>query len=1022
MNRTFGYRAAIFTIAVIALFGPAAMAATVTDCTITGTTSINGGAYIYQQNEWNSTLQQCATIDNVTGNFTLSTANFNTTGGAPATYPSIFKGCHWGLCSSGSGLPIQISQLGSATSSWSTTQPASGAYDVAYDIWTNTTPTTIGQPDGSEIMIWLNSRGGVSPFGGQVASNVSIAGKTWNVWTGRQSSWNIISYVLTPGGTSVSGLDIKALIQDSVNRGSTNAAWYLIDAEAGFEVWQGGQGLASSGFSFSASTGVGATATATTAARPTATATTAATATATARAAATATATSNGGTGACSPVDATITSPFSFDGAGPKCWKTNSLGAFINIWNTTKVTINGVDITNVYTACGSYPAKLSDGFWYISYSSASFGHLETSGTPCAGGATATATVRPTATPTSGATATATTRPTATSTATATTRATATSTAVATATATATTRATATATATSNGGAGACSPVDATITSPFSFDGAGPKCWKTNSLGGFINIWNTTKVTINGVDITNVYTACGSYPAKLSDGFWYISYSSASFGHFETSGTACAGGGATATATSGATATATPRPTATPTSGGTATATTRPTATPTGAVTATPTPTNPPQGTHLDNPFVGASIYLNVDYVSEVTTAGNTIGGTLGAKMKQVANFPTFIWLDSIDAVNGTNGYARSLAGHLDQAVAQGRNAVELVIYDLPNRDCSALASNGELLIAQNGFNRYKTEYIDNIATVLASKPAYANLRIIAVVEPDSLPNLVTNVNAFAKCQEANGAGGYVDSIRYALNRLSAFSNFYGYIDIGHHGWLGWDTNFNPAITLIANCIKGTTKGVGSISGFISDTANTTALNEVWMTANQTISGNPVRSANYHQWNVYIDETTYDIAWRNAMIAQGFPTTIGMVVDTSRNGWGGTARPTGPSTSTDLNTFVDAGRIDRRIHKGNWCNQKGAGIGQRPTVNPQAGFHAYVWVKPPGESDGSSSLIPTGPDNPGGKGFDPMCDPNYHGNSLNGNSLTGAWPNAPVSGRWFEPQFEELVTNAFPAFQ
>jgi mannan endo-1,4-beta-mannosidase len=184
-----------------------------------------------------------------------------------------------------------------------------------------------------------------------------------------------------------------------------------------------------------------------------------------------------------------------------------------------------------------------------------------------GGATPTATIaRPTATVT------ATPRPTATSAA----SATATTTA-ARATATATAAATATATATSNGVAGACSPVDATITSPFSFDGAGPKCWKTNSLGGFINIWNTTKVTINGVDITNVYTACASYPAKLSDGFWYISYSSASFGHFETSGTPCAGGAtATATATSArATATFTSTATATGTATATARATTRP---------------------------------------------------------------------------------------------------------------------------------------------------------------------------------------------------------------------------------------------------------------------------------------------------------------------------------------------------------------------------------------------------------------------------------------------------------------
>jgi cellulose 1,4-beta-cellobiosidase len=45
----------------------------------------------------------------------------------------------------------------------------------------------------------------------------------------------------------------------------------------------------------------------------------------------------------------------------------------------------------------------------------------------------------------------------------------------------------------------------------------------------------------------------------------------------------------------------------------------------------------------------------------------------------------------------------------------------------------------------------------------------------------------------------------------------------------------------------------------------------------------------------------------------------------------------------------------------------------------------------------------------------------MCDPTYTGNSLNGNNLSGALPGAPVSGRWFQAQFVQLVTNAFPVF-
>ncbi|MEU8349557.1 hypothetical protein AB0C60_08445, partial [Streptomyces sp. NPDC048845] len=72
--------------------------------------------------------------------------------------------------------------------------------------------------------------------------------------------------------------------------------------------------------------------------------------------------------------------------------------------------------------------------------------------------------------------------------------------------------------------------------------------------------------------------------------------------------------------------------------------------------------------------------------------------------------------------------------------------------------------------------------------------------------------------------------------------------------------------------------------------------------------------------------------------------------------------------------------------------------------------------AYAWIKPPGESDGSSSEI----ENDEGKGFDRMCDPTYEGNPRNNNNMSGALPGAPVSGHWFQAQFEELLANAHPA--
>ena len=239
---------------VVALALPAvsSQAATTTLCN-SQTLAASGGAYTIQNNEWGSSAPECISTDG-NADFTVANSSIsNSTSGAPGGYPSIYKGCHWGACTSGSGLPIQVSNLhpGTATSSWSTSQPGGGnAYDVAYDIWFNQAPTTNGQPNGAELMIWLNHNGSVQPFGSQVASNVSIGGRGYNVWFGNQG-WNTISYTMTSPATSVSNLDIDQLVADAVSRGYIQNSWYLIDVEAGFELWQGGAGLATTSFSVS---------------------------------------------------------------------------------------------------------------------------------------------------------------------------------------------------------------------------------------------------------------------------------------------------------------------------------------------------------------------------------------------------------------------------------------------------------------------------------------------------------------------------------------------------------------------------------------------------------------------------------------------------------------------------------------------------------------------------------------------------------------------------------------------------
>ncbi|MER6423703.1 glycoside hydrolase family 6 protein [Streptomyces sp. NPDC001137] len=424
----------------------------------------------------------------------------------------------------------------------------------------------------------------------------------------------------------------------------------------------------------------------------------------------------------------------------------------------------------------------------------------------------------------------------------------------------------------------------------------------------------------------------------------------------------------------------------------------------------PGPTDPgPTGPKADNPYTGAKVYVNPEWSAN---AAAEPGGS------RVANQPTGVWLDRVAAINGAGG-KMGLRAHLDEALKQkgsGELVVQLVIYDLPGRDCAALASNGEF--GPTDIDKYKTQYIDPIAAILAD-PKYASLRIVTTVELDSLPNLVTNVSprntATPNCDTMKANGNYIKGVGYALNKLGDVPNVYNYVDAGHHGWLGWDDNFSATVQTIKQAATAEGATVNDVHGFITNTANYSALKEPYYTINDTVNGTSVRQSKWVDWNRYVDELSYAQAFRQEAVSQGFPSGVGMLIDTSRNGWGGSARPTGPGAQTDVNTYVDGGRIDRRFNTGNWCNQAGAGLGERPKASPAAGIDAYVWMKPPGESDGASSAVP----NDEGKGFDRMCDPTYTGNPRNNNNMSGALPNAPLSGHWFSAQFQQLMQNAYP---
>lgn len=93
---------------------------------------------------------------------------------------------------------------------------------------------------------------------------------------------------------------------------------------------------------------------------------------------------------------------------------------------------------------------------------------------------------------------------------------------------------------------------------------------------------------------------------------------------------------------------------------------------------------------------------------------------------KVAKVPTFMWMDTRAKVPLVD----STLADIRKANQAGANyAGQFVVYDLPDRDCAAAASNGEYSIANGGVAKYK-EYIDAIRAMILK---YSDIRILLVI-------------------------------------------------------------------------------------------------------------------------------------------------------------------------------------------------------------------------------------------------------------------------------------------------
>ena len=451
---------------------------------------------------------------------------------------------------------------------------------------------------------------------------------------------------------------------------------------------------------------------------------------------------------------------------------------------------------------------------------------------------------------------------------------------------------------------------------------------------------------------------------------------------------------------------------------------------------------PPAGERVDNPFAGADFYRDLDWVDRVEREAARAPEALANAMLEASRHSPSLWIDGFEALEGSAASAganagaadagpapskapgervhRGLEAHLLAALEQKRPGVPLaigvVVYNLPERDCAARASNGSLH-GKAGIESYRRDFIDPMARLFGDA-RFRELRIVAILEPDSLPNLVTNLDT-PGCAEA--AELYRGGIAYAIERFAASPNVYVYLDMGHSGWLGWPGNRRRSVALYRDVV-GAAGALSSVAGVATNVSGYTPTEEPFLgEPTRRVGDREVRMASFYEYNPIFDERTFATELEAEFEAAGFPEGFGVLIDTSRNGWGGAERPRRTSASASLETYVDESRLDRRGARGHWCNQSGAGLGERPRAwpyGPGGAVDAFVWIKPPGESDGASSAdIAAG--GPADKGFDSNCDPSARGD---GGLPTGALSGAPPAGHWFPAQFRMLVENAWPALR
>ncbi|KAF9063019.1 glycoside hydrolase family 12 protein [Rhodocollybia butyracea] len=216
-------------------------------------TSVSGN-YELLLDQWGlsgaSSGSDCASITSTSGNSLAWTTTWKWTGG---TGVKSFTNIQLNA-----GINQKLSAISTIPSTWNWKQTSSGTVvaDVAYDMFTS---NNAGGSAVNEIMIWLaNYNAGPISFvynsAGQpvpVASGISLAGHTWNLYSGSNGANNVFSFLPSTSGTTITSFsgDIKTFLTYLINNEGVSSSQFLTTLQAGTEATSGSATLTTTSYS-----------------------------------------------------------------------------------------------------------------------------------------------------------------------------------------------------------------------------------------------------------------------------------------------------------------------------------------------------------------------------------------------------------------------------------------------------------------------------------------------------------------------------------------------------------------------------------------------------------------------------------------------------------------------------------------------------------------------------------------------------------------------------------------------------